>query len=708
MGKALLVVALALSLPSTGEAASRARILYSSDWSGPQQVYSIAPGASARPAQLTPPLPGFCDPFKTRCGFTGPKPSPDGRKLLFTNAQFCDGPGLYVANADGTVRRRLARLRTCGLFEVAWAPDSRRVAYTLGSSLFTVGADGRGRRYVGNGASPAWSPDGRTLAFRRVDDRGAHELVLDRNGGTRIVASNVAEFAWSPNGRWIALERTTSGPSTASLELVRPDGTGVRRFSGGYVLDLAWSRDGRFLLVRGSGGLSVIEVVTGTTTTILTGGPSSSWSRRGSRLAFDGPQGLSVFDATTGESHLISSDHARELAWRPDDRAVAYVEARSLWPYETGDLRIATTSGHVATLVASSGPYGGRISSIAWATPVGRLRYRAAPVRTVAQTAEAELVAPWPVERIAADGQRVAYVSCGHVFVWTPSRRDVVQAEPAASLTPLCGGGYLVYDLALAGGRVAFGARVGNAGQTWALFQHALAARQTQELARVYGANGCGNGSGGLGNLAGSGDLLVFSRWEDVRRPADTPCAEIVRQDVHRLDSAGCPCPLLATSPGPLLPADVSDERVAVVGRNATLVLDRTGTEIAAAPVPALTAQLDGSSLVLLLPGELREYHAETGVLRHAWTMPKVPSGGECGNPHPLGCDRPQLVLEDVAQGLAAYVHDGQVHLLRLSDGAHAVVAMGRLARFMDDGLVYVDGARVRLLSFAQLPVRGF
>jgi hypothetical protein len=62
-------------------------------------------------------------------------------------------------------------------------------------------------------------------------------------------------------------------------------------------------------------------------------------------------------------------------------------------------------------------------------------------------------------------------------------------------------------------------------------------------------------------------------------------------------------------------------------------------------------------------------------------------------------------VLEDVARGLAVYVLDGEVHLLRLRDGADRVVAVGTLARFMDAGLVYADGARIWITPFERLPL---
>src|SRR5581483_10762961 len=62
--------------------------------------------------------------------------------------------------------------------DVAWAPDARRLAYDCRDQpfnrvsrggIFTIGRDGNGRRRVDTGTlrafMPAWSPDGRWIAF---------------------------------------------------------------------------------------------------------------------------------------------------------------------------------------------------------------------------------------------------------------------------------------------------------------------------------------------------------------------------------------------------------------------------------------------------------------------------------------------------------------------------------------------------------------
>src|SRR5262249_44720006 len=125
-------------------------------------------------------------------------------------------------------------------------------------------------------------------------------------------------------------------------------------------------------------------------------------------------------------------------------------------------------SGRVRTLVSSAGTDGGTIWGFTWTQPPLGVRYRKPDRRTLATLARDELRAPWAIERLAADGGRVAYVACGHVFVWTPAAKAVVQAEPVASMAPNCSSpdrsyttSYGVYGLALAGDRLVYTTTVG-------------------------------------------------------------------------------------------------------------------------------------------------------------------------------------------------------------------------------------------------------
>jgi hypothetical protein len=196
---------------------------------------------------------------------------------------------------------------------------------------------------------------------------------------------------------------------------------------------------------------------------------------------------------------------------------------------------------------------------------------------------------------------------------------------------------------------------------------------------------------------------MVFSAWK-LRSGGLLPGIDL--QTIQRLQPGGCPCPALSSSPGPYTPLDVDRSRIVVSGENETRILAADGTILLSLPVPTLAAQLDGSALVLAVGNELRLYDAASGALRATWPLPAQPAGHNCdlyGDPTCGGSGR--LMLEDVARGLAVYVLDGEVHLVRLRDGADRVAGVGTLARFMDAGLVYADGARIRMTPFGRLPL---
>jgi hypothetical protein len=427
-----------------------------------------------------------------------------------------------------------------------------------------------------------------------------------------------------------------------------------------------------------------------------------------------GREGVRVVDITTGAVRAVDAHASSSGRWSPNGRALAYlVGTGALTDWTSSDLVITNLSGVTRTVIRGSRRYGGSIGEPVWTRPPAGLRYRRPAPRSVAVVSPDGLIAPWPIERLASEGDRVAYVSCGHIFVWTPSSRNVVQTEPSASLAPACQSeryytSYKVYGLALAADRVGFGSVCCSNGRAWWLGGTGGPVRKTFTLGRGYATNGgpYKPAAGGelVGELAGSGDLLVFSAWTEDYGPNRLSIVT-TRQEIRRAVVGGCPCPTIASSPGPLVPFDVDRGRIVAGGDNETWVLDGNGTRLLTVEASPAAAQLSGSDLVVLRRGELRDYDSGTGAHLHTWPLPDVPSGAECETPNSIRCSQPRLALEDAARGLVTYVLDGQVHVLRLADGADVIVASGATARFIDSGLVYANSLRLRLVPFDRLPL---
>ena len=190
--------------------------------------------------------------------------SPDGRTLAFESVR--NGTtGVYVVNADGGGQRRLAR----NGHAPAWSPDGRTIAFFGGPNIYLMNADGSEHRRLtkpvvgGRQRSLAWSPDGRNLAFLSQSGCGdfcfSLYVVGSDGSGLRNVTSELvsrgpgrgpaSDPAWSPDGRKLAFVRL-SADLGEPIYVVNADGSGLRNLTPkpvGIHSGPVWSPDGRKL-----------------------------------------------------------------------------------------------------------------------------------------------------------------------------------------------------------------------------------------------------------------------------------------------------------------------------------------------------------------------------------------------------------------------------------------------------------------------------
>jgi Tol biopolymer transport system component len=273
------------------------------------------------------------------CGGSSSEESP---ALVFVSVK--DGDyAIFGANADGSDAHRLTKEKSdpstpAGLFfqeQPAWSPDGTKIAFVSAREgaphVYVMNADGTGTVRLTDSDQedehPSWSADGGTIVFSR---EGAIFEIPSGGGVAHRVGrglGNARSPAFSPDGKHIAYDYRKPGFSIREVYVMNADGTGVRQVTRlGEVSSLPeWSPDGKTLAFQSNARLGRYEIYTvpvsgGTPRRVTTSDIDAiqpTWTPDGAGTTFS-RDGAIVTIEDGKENKLTSGENNDSApAWRP-------------------------------------------------------------------------------------------------------------------------------------------------------------------------------------------------------------------------------------------------------------------------------------------------------------------------------------------------------------------------------------------------------
>ncbi len=216
--------------------------------------------------------------------------SPDGSQIAFTSRRK-GNEDIFVVNADGTHLRQLTSNPLAGLklmgddysdYGPAWSPDGKQIAFATSRNntmwsyvtydIYIMNADGSNLHpwYASSPHDnddidwePAWSPDGKQIAFgsNRRGSCNIHVFPAEPGSGGGAVTpfygnNNVAHPSWSPDGKRIVFSQNAYDSQISEILVVGADGSGPDRLTNLSASSTAaeWSPDGQKIVFHSNPG----------------------------------------------------------------------------------------------------------------------------------------------------------------------------------------------------------------------------------------------------------------------------------------------------------------------------------------------------------------------------------------------------------------------------------------------------------------------
>ena len=221
-----------------------------------------------RAREIALPKPTFARVTDDRGIESWPGLSPDSRAIVYAGRRASSEVGIYLRDLDGGVAQHLSKEASDDT--PAFSPDGRSIAFSSSrdnsTGIFVMDRRGESvRRLTNGGSDPSWTPDGREVVYsaesgRDPDNRQAPSELwavnVESGQRRRIAEADAVQPRVSPDGRLVAfwglpVDVAGQGFAGANREIwVQPLAGGERvAIAAGESTDWnpAWAPDGRTL-----------------------------------------------------------------------------------------------------------------------------------------------------------------------------------------------------------------------------------------------------------------------------------------------------------------------------------------------------------------------------------------------------------------------------------------------------------------------------
>ena len=251
-------------------------------------------------------------------------------KIAFTSMR--DGNiEIYVMDGDGGNQRRVTVNPAVDRYP-AWSPDGKKIAFVSNRNnvnknhkrIWVIDADGKNPVRLTDGVSdsyPDWSPDGKTILYVAGHVPELHDLApggiiaMDADGKDKRLLKNRGGIhpSWSPDGDRIAFISGNIGRDT-QVHVMDADGGNPRQLTRDteHKHTPSWSPDGRHIAYESQDRIWVMDSdgKNQRRLTNIVGDEHPTWSPQSDAIAFHaerkgGGRGIYMVDVTNGTVNVM-------------------------------------------------------------------------------------------------------------------------------------------------------------------------------------------------------------------------------------------------------------------------------------------------------------------------------------------------------------------------------------------------------------------